>query len=119
MAKVSNLRNKAKEINSNGAIEFMEGKEKLELPLQEVVTIENFGFLKDENQADYVVFTLKEYPDNFFFGGSVVTEKMKNFDNETDRNEIDFEGGLPVIFERKQNKKKKREYTTCEFFPED
>lgn len=119
MAKFSNLRNKALELNAQGGVPFMEGRTKDELPEGELVTVVDYGFIKDP-KGDYVVLALKEYPQFFYFGGSVVTEKFKALDvdlTEDDREELHTEG-LPVAFAKKISKRGKREYTTCVFFPD-
>ena len=118
MAKFSNLRNLALELNVQGGVPFMEGRMQDELPEGELVTVVDYGFIKDP-KGDYVVLALKEYPQFFYFGGSVVTEKFKALDmdlTEDDREELHNEG-LPVAFTKKISKRAKREYTTCVFFP--
>jgi len=112
------LKNRALGLNNNGGLDFMEGKEKGEqIPAKQVLTIREYGFLKGE-VSEYVVVLFDEQPNLFYFGGTIVTEKMKSFDNDEDKKTIKSEG-LPCLFERKTNKKGKREYTTIEFYPEE
>lgn len=121
MALFNSLKDKALKLNSIGGIPFMENREKADLPVGTVCTLDDYGFAKSENGGDYVVLSLAEYPKSFFFGGSVVTDKMHLLDLELEASEKEAmrEEGIPVIFVKKLNKKGKREYMTCEFFPED
>jgi hypothetical protein len=114
------LKDKALAMNGNGGIPFMEGREKAkELPTQSSVTIDNYGFI-DGEEGEYVVLSLKEFPKSFFFGGSVVTEKMLELDKSltSEEKEEIKTVGLPVQFLKRKNKAGKREYASCEFYPE-
>jgi hypothetical protein len=71
--------------------------------------------MKDEDK-EYVVFTIKEDPQYFYFGGQVLTDNMKALDNDGYGDEI-RKDGLPVFFDTKKSKNK-REYTTVEFYPD-
>lgn len=55
---------------------LMEGKTKK--PLKEIcneeITLNNFDILSDNYGKAYTVCTFDEYPDNFVFGGSVITD---------------------------------------------
>lgn len=107
----------AKEVNASGTIPFMENRTKgEELPQKEILTIDDFGYIKGEN-GEFVVLSFKEKPEYFYFGGGVVTDKIHHFDGEDNMDTI-REDGLPVLFEKKINKKGKREYMNCEFYPE-
>jgi hypothetical protein len=113
------LKNKALELNSQGGVPFMEGRTKADqLPVGSPVTITEFGFIKGED-GDYVVLGLKEDTRLFYFGGTIVTDKMKQLEammDQADKDEIAIEG-IPVLFTKKVAKKGKREYMTCEFYP--
>lgn len=108
------LREKASKVNSNGGVSFMEGRDKSELIMDEILTVDDFGFIKGED-GEYVVLSTQDYPKFFFFGGSVITQKFKEL--EENKEEVQKEG-LPVRFEQKVSKKSKREYVTCEFYPD-
>jgi hypothetical protein len=116
---INKLKNKAMELNSG--CECMVDREKGEMKklVGVPVTINDFDFLTDsEKGTQYVVFTVKEDDTMFFFGGTVLTDKMKEFEKEGYKEVIQKEG-LPVLFGEKQPKdKKKQPYTTVEFFPE-
>ena len=112
------LINKAKEVTATG-LPFMQGKEKHELTMGMIYNINEYGFLDGgESNEEFVVFTTKEHPEAFFYGGSVVTQKIKdleaNLTNEEIAQLLDY--GIEVIFLQKLSKNKKK-YTTCEFFP--
>ena len=96
------LKEKAMKMNSGNGIEFMANKNKGD-------------FIKGEN-GEYVVFVIDEISDEFFFGGSVLTEDMKKF-TEEEKAEI-IENGLPVKFTQRKSKNK-RPYTAVEFYPEE
>lgn len=100
----------------SNSIPFMEGKTKGDLKTlyTENVTITNFGFMNDED-GDYVCFTIKEDPKRFFFGGMVLTDDMHKMEESGYKEEILAEG-LPVKFDSKKGKNKLT-YTTCEYYP--
>lgn len=108
---------KDKALGLNSGITFMEGRtnasyESIEL---DVVNIIDYDYLKDEKDNDYLVFITKENNKEFYFGGQVITDKFKNFD-ESDKKEIQKDG-LPVLFYSRQSKKSKREYMDIIFYP--
>lgn len=108
---------KAKQMNSVNRIEFMANKNKGEMMelYNRPCTIRNYDFIKGED-GEYVVFVIDEISDEFFFGGSVLTEDMKKF-TEEEKQEI-IENGLPVKFTQRKSKNK-RPYTAVEFYPEE
>jgi hypothetical protein len=115
------LKDRALQLNSNGGVPFMEGRTKGDnLPLNSPVTIDDYGFIDGED-GEYVVISLKEFPKNFYFGGSVVTEKMQDIEKDItpdEKKEI-HSSGLPVLFSKRKNKAGKKEYTTCVFYPDE
>lgn len=113
---IANLISKVQKLN--GGLPFMEGKEKGEIIMGTLYLINDFGFLNG-NDGEYVVFTVKGNDSHFFFGGSVLTEKMKELENILTEDEIAqiLNEGLEVIFEQKKAEKTKRNYVACEFFP--
>lgn len=110
------LRERAKQMQNN--LPFMEGREKGEMKriVDDNMTIIEYGFLEDDKDKDYVCFIVAEDPQNFYFGGQVLTEHMKTFEDEGFHESIVAEG-LPVRFGLKTSKNKK-EYVTVSFFPE-
>lgn len=113
------LQDRAKEFSI--LLPFMEGKEKGEMDriVGEPFTINNFGFLQDNSDGvvkEYVCFTVAEDTQHFYFGGQVLTENLKELEEDGYREEIEKEG-LPVLFDKKKSKNK-REYTTVTFYPQ-
>jgi hypothetical protein len=99
---------------------FMEGKEKGDFKrlLNTKVTIREYGFLTDDKDKPYVVFVVDEDPQNFYFGGMVLTDNLMTLDaTEGCREQINTEG-LPVLFGQRLGKNK-REYTTVTYYPQD
>lgn len=115
---MKSLRERAKEFSV--LLPLMEGKEKEELDalLGQVSTINDYGFLSDRERGEaYVVFTVKERPNKFFFGGTVLTDRLSQLEAEGYHEAILAEG-LPVLLTRQKNKKGDKKYTNVEFFPE-
>jgi len=114
------LKDKAQALNKGGGgVDFMEGREKGDLSklFDTNVVIDNIGSITDkESGKDYAVFTVKGNKNQFFFGGSVITDKFAQFD-ESDIEEIQSEG-LPARFTTVQTKNGKRNYTNVEFYPD-
>lgn len=81
-----------------------------------VVTIDDFGFLSGDN-GEYVVFTVKEEPKQFFFGGKVLTVAMKDFEKDGYTEDIRTEG-IPMVLAKKKSKDGKKTYASVIFYPE-
>ena len=103
------------ELFSN-ALPFMEGRDKgnLNTIKEKPVTIIDYGFLGDGND-EYVGFIIDEDPNNFYFGGMVLTENLKALDNEGFGLDIRT-NGLPVMFNDKTGKNN-RTYTSVTYYP--
>jgi len=115
--KMLNLRDRAKQLENS--LPFMEGREKGEMKriIGMNVTIREFGFLEDaKKKTDYVCFIVDEDPQNFYFGGQVLTEDMKELEKDGYTEAIKTEG-LPVLFGLRTSKDK-NEYVTVSFYPE-
>lgn len=96
---------------SGGAgIEFMDGRDKGNLPIGVPVRIDEFAFLANE-EGEYAVFTLQGTDSKFFFGNGIITETLKQV-------RVDGMGEalrkVDVVFE-KRTSKKGREYTAMRF----
>lgn len=113
------LISKIQEATNGNIIDFMVGRKKGEEhpPLKQVLTIENYDFLQGEN-GEYAVVIFKEDKENFYFMGSVVTEKLKKVDNALLPSEKDemLSLGIEVVFEQVTSKSK-RKYMDVIFFP--
>lgn len=96
---------------------LMEGKTKADQKalIGEIVTISDFGFMPGDS-GDFAVFTVLEYPENFFFAGMVLTDDLKKFEAEGYMDDIKADG-LPVLFSMKKSKNKQM-YTNVMFYPE-
>jgi len=116
MNNLKSLKARAKEFDV--LLTFMEDKEKGNSKdlLEKVVTITDYGFLTDnEKNEKYVCFVIEE-DNNFYFGGSVLTENMLEFENDG-YHDVIVKDHLPVLFKERMSKNK-RTYTTVKFFPE-
>lgn len=116
MSNVSEILKKVKAELSAG-LPFMEGRENGTIVCGYEFTITEFGFLTDnENERPYVSFLVKEDDEHFFFGGSVITEKLQTIKNLLTEEELTelLNEGLKVTFVKKKSKDKNREYTDME-----
>lgn len=120
MMNIDLLKVLAKEITASG-LPFMEGKEAIEdkgVILNNTLTVDDYGFLEGED-GEYVVIAIKEYPQNFIFGGSIVTEAFKKLESKVSEEGIKelIDYGLTFKLEESISKNK-RKYTKITFFPE-
>ena len=111
------LRERAREFSVQ--LPLMEGREKGDTSelLAQVTTINEYGFLPNEAGEPYAVFTVKERPNKFYFGGSVLTARLSELEAEGYHDTI-VEEGLPVLMTTAKGKKSNRAYTNVEFYPE-
>ena len=91
---------------------LMEGREKGSLVLNTDMTITDWGYLTDhEKNEQYVAFIVKEDPANFYFGGSVITDKFKKIDLMGEERVAALkQNGIPVGFEEKKSKSSGMKY---------
>lgn len=107
------------EITVSG-LPIMEGREKLEVKgdiLNRTLTVDDYGFLEGDD-GQFAVITIKEYPNHFIYGSSVVTGAFLKFEAlipEEDRNKV-LQHGLTFRLEEVMSKNK-RKYTKITFFP--
>ena len=97
-----------------GGCEIMENREKSEQIMDEVVTITDMDILTGD-KGNYAVYTLKEYPKNYFFGGkslTLIAEEVKA-DSEL-MNEL-HTVGLRVSL-KKVKTKKGNDFTQVELY---
>lgn len=81
-----------------------------------IVTLNDYGFLTGD-AGEYAVFTVQEDPNEFFFGGKVLTDALKEFDADGYGDDI-RENGLPMLLTKKKTKDGKKTYTAVLFYPE-
>ena len=110
------LRDRAKEFSVQ--LPFMDGREKGDAKelVGLIFTIADYGFLKGDDDREYVVFITRENSKMFYFGGTVLTDQMAQLEAEGYHDEIVAEG-LPVLFTEKKSKNN-RSYINVEFYPE-
>lgn len=113
---MKSLRDRAKEFSVR--LPFMDGCDKGDTKelLGTVNTINEYGFLPNENGEAYAVFTVKEHPKRFYFGGTVLTDRLEQLEAEGYHEAIVAEG-LPILMTEKKSKNN-RGYINVEFFPE-
>lgn len=117
MSIIQSLREKIKNELASG-LPFMVGKENGSLVCDTELTITEFGFLTDHKKnEEYVVFLLNEDKEHFYFGGMVVTEKLKKIQELLSDEELDIlkQEGLKVKFTKKKSPDKNKDsYTDME-----
>ena len=98
--------------NLEVTLPIMEGREKGSLVLNVDMTVQDWGYLTDhEKNEDYVAFIVKEDNNNFYFGGSVTTDKFKKIDLMGEEVVTTLKSnGLPVVFEEKKSKSSGMKY---------
>lgn len=112
------LKDRAKEFDVQ--LPLMEGREKGDTKelIAQVTTITDYGFLPNEAGEPYAVFTVKERPNKFYFGGSVLTARLTELESDGYHDTIVSEG-LPMLMTEAKSKKSNRAYTNVKFYPED
>lgn len=114
---MKSLRDRAKEFDAR--LPFMEGRDKGDTAelMGQISTMDEYGFLPNEAGEMYVVFTVRERSNRFYFGGSVLTSRMIELDQEGYRDAIQSEG-LPLLLTQTKSKKSGRSYVNVTFYPE-
>ena len=114
---MKSLRERAKEFDVR--LPFMEGRTKGDTNelLGQDSTVTQYGFLPNEAGELYAVFTVKERSDKFYFGGTVITDRLFKLDQEGYREAIEAEG-LPIRMNQKKSKNN-RTFIDVVLFPED
>lgn len=115
---IKSLRERAKQFDVQ--LPFMEGCDKGEMNelIGQISTINEYGFIPNEAGEPYAVFTVKERANKFYFGGSVLTSRLLELEQEGYHAAI-VEEGLPVLFTNERSKKSNRPYVNVKFYPED
>ena len=116
MANVKSLKERAKEFSVQ--LPFMDGRDKGDAKelIGTVNTIVDYGFLKGDDNREYVVFICKERTKSFYFGGTVLTDQMQQLEAEGYHDSI-VEEGLPMLMTEKKSKNN-RSYVNVKFYPE-
>lgn len=113
---MKSLRDRAKEFSVQ--LPFMEGREKGDGKdlIGQISTITDYGFLKGDDDREYVVFITAERSSTFYFGGTVLTDQLAQLEAEGYHDAI-VEEGLPMLMKEKKSKNN-RSYVSVEFYPE-
>lgn len=111
------LKDRAKEFDT--LLPFMEGRDKGDTKelLGTVNTIRDFGFLPNDKGEFYAAFIVDERPKKFYFGGTVMTDRLTQLDQDGYHEDVVAEG-LPVLMTEKKSKNN-RTFTNVVFYPED
>ncbi len=117
MKSMKSLKERAKEFDVR--LPFMEGREKGETKdlLGTVNTICDYGFLPNEQGEAYACFIVKERPGKFYFGGTVITDRLEQLEAEGYHEAVVNEG-LPVLMAEKKSRNN-RTFTNVVFFPDE
>ena len=115
---MKSLRERAKEMDAR--LPFMDDRDKgsIEELIGQVCTLTDYGFLPDDDGELYVAFITRERSKRFYFGGTVMTARMMELDQEGYGSDIRADG-LPFLMTKEVSKKTKRGYTNVMFYPED
>lgn len=114
---LKSLKDRAREFDVQ--LPFMDGRDKGETKdlLGTVNTIVDYGFIPNEAGEPYACFIVKERKGEFYFGGTVLTDRLLKLEAEGYHDAIVSEG-LPILMTESKAKKSNRTYTNVEFFPE-
>ena len=88
----------------------MEGRTKGEIKELTAYLIKDFTILKDKNtDSEYSAFIVEGNDEEFFFGGAVVTDKLKRITDLLTDSELEElkKEGIPVMFVTKKSKNKR------------
>ena len=120
MSEQKSFQELVKEMSGRSSVKIMEGKNKGDLidltddnPLfkDQAVTVNDYDIIFDATrQTSYSVFTVREAPDNFYFGGPIITELFNLLDTKALKDQV-HETGLKVKVLRKLSKNKRFYYT--------
>lgn len=115
---MSTLLSRLKQLTSKG-IALQEGKENIKVKtlLDTPLTLADYGFLTDpKTNEEYVAIVVHEYPNNFFYGGSVVTDTFKKLGDEFTEEELVqvIEEGVTFTL-RGKTSSNNRDYIVIEF----
>jgi hypothetical protein len=115
---LKSLKERAKQFDVQ--LPFMDGRDKGETSelIGQVSTIADFGFIPNDAGEPYVVFIVKERSDKFYFGGTVLTARMLELENDG-YHDVIVDEGLPILLTETKSRKNNRSYTNVKFYPED
>lgn len=104
------------------SLPIMEGRTKKDLEkivgTGEVITIRDYDFMtitKKGEEETFVVFIVDEYPDEWMFGGMVLTDQLSKMD-ANGFHDVIVSDGLPVLLSIRKSEGGKK-YTAVDFYP--
>lgn len=101
--------------NKGEGIPFMDGRTKVDIPVGKGLHLKDYGFIKGDD-APFAVMLFEEYPENFMFGNSIVTDDIKTIEKDMGSKEqaLNLLAGVSMKF-TKRTSKRGREYMSVEF----
>ena len=101
--------------NKGEGIPFMDGRTKMDTPVGEGLHLKDYGFIKGDD-APFAVMLFEEYPKNFMFGNSIVTDDIKTIEKDMGSKEqaLNLLAGVSMKFTKRVSKRG-REYMSVEF----
>lgn len=113
---MKSLKERAREFSVR--LPFMDGRDKGDTKelIGTVNTIADYGFLPNEQGELYAAFIVKERSNKFYFGGTVLTDRLSQLEAEGYHDAI-VQEGLPMLMTEKRSKNG-RNFTNVEFYPE-
>ena len=106
--------------NSGKGIPFMDGAEKIDIPVGEKLHVNDYGFIDNKEGGEFIVLSFREYPKKFTFGNPIITTDVRMMESDFGSKEKVLQelASVALLF-KKQISKKNREYTAVEFIEED
>lgn len=118
MVNVNELMERVAKITESGS-PIMSGREKIDVHdvLDMNLTVDEYDFLEGSD-GKYVVITTVEYPNNFIYGSSVVTQAFLELEEAFTVDEINLLLQRGITFKLTElTSKNKRKYIKISFFP--
>lgn len=112
--------------NKGKGIPFMDNRTKIDIPVDEQVHIQDYGFINGDD-GEFVVLAFVEYPENFFFGNTIATNNIRTIESDLGSKEeaLNMLKNVAIVFSKHESKnldrktKKPRVYTSMEFIEEE
>lgn len=105
--------------NKGKGIPFMDGREKMDLPLGESLHLKDYGFIQGQEKP-YAVMLFEEYPESFAFGNTIVTSDLQTIESDLGSKDkaLELLSGVAMKF-TKSTSKRGRDYVSVEFIESD
>ena len=116
---VNSIINQIKKEHEVQGIPFMEGRTLSTMEVGRIYTINDFGFINGD-KGEYVVVSTKEDEKVFYFGGMVLTQLMKDIEENYTEEQVSvlMEHGFRIKIDKVKAKSSKRLYTKVEIVTE-